>query len=193
MTIVNGYATLQEFKDYKGIKSTDATDDTVIENIIEGVSRYIDRKTGRQFYATTATKLFDLPAGLTLMLHDDLLTITKLLNGDGSEISVDSYRLIPLNDPPYYAIQLKVSSGIIWFTDNGETEGVISVTGSWGYSSTAPDDIKGITLDIAANIYARRSGQGAEAATITGAGVVLQPKDVSGFAHDVLAAYRRIY
>ena len=193
MTITNGYATLQEFKNYKNISSTDATDDSVIEDIIETVSRYIDRKTGRTFYARTATKYYDVPIGLTLCLDEDLLSVTKLLNGDGSEIVSANYILIPPNSAPYHSIRLKTGSGIIWVSDNGETESVISVAGSWGYSSTTPDDIKGITLEIAANIYARRSGQGAEAATITGAGVVLQPKDVSGFAHDVLAAYRRIY
>lgn len=193
MTISNGYSDLASFKAFKNIDSTDTTDDTVIEDIIEAVSRYIDRKTGRTFYAKSETRYFDVPEGRELDLRADLLTVTTLTNGDGTVIAAAYYNLEPRNSAPYYAIKIKQSSPYLWQLDtNGNMEGVISVAGTWGFSATTPDDIKELCLEIASNIYQRRSGQGADAAaTITGAGVVLSPRDVPGWARDVLEFYKR--
>lgn len=193
MAIVNGYCDLASFKSFKGITSTDTTDDAVIEDIIEAVSRYIDRKTGRTFYARTETHYFGVPEDRELPLDDDLLSVTKLLNGDGTEITNAYYDLVPKNHAPYYAIRLKESSAYWWtFGTSGDTEYVITVIGSWGYATTTPDEIKEITLEIAANIYGRRSGQGTDAtATITAAGMVVQPRDIPGWARDVLDTYKR--
>ena len=77
MAIINGYATLAEFKALLGITSTNATDDSIIEDCIEAASRYIDGKTRRTFYARTETRYFSVPDGgeRQLDLDDDLLTI----------------------------------------------------------------------------------------------------------------------
>jgi len=193
--ITNGYATLDEFKSYRlGIDSQDSDDDEVIENCIEAASRYTDRATGRTFYARTETHYFDVPVGSRLLiLDDDLLVVATLKNGSGETITTAHYDLVPKNKPPYYAVKIKQSSSLYWSVSSaGDSEDVISLAGTWGYSTTAPDDIQALTLELANNLYARRIGQSSEGvASITAAGVVLRPADVPGWARDVLTYYRR--
>lgn len=194
MAITNGYTTLAIFKGFAlPGTGTDATDDGVIEQIIESVSRYIDQATRRRFYATTATRLFDVPDGRDLWLDDDLLAVTTLTNGDGVVLTASDYKLLPYNGAPYYVIRLVQSSGLAWENDaDGDSEGVISVAGSWGFSSTTPADIAEACLLISRNIYRGRSGETAGAATVTGAGVVITPRDVPPLAADILKKYTRL-
>lgn len=201
MTIANGYATLNEFKAYQTARGqtmvADANDDAVIEDMIEAASRFIDRKSGRTFYARSETRYFDVPAdgNRLLKLDDDLLTISTLTNGDGSVLSATiDYSKVPKNIPPYYAIRLKQSSANYWEPDgNGNTEDVITIVGTWGYSSTTPDDIKEACLMIAASLYKRRYGENLSSiSTITAAGVVITPQDVPSIAWQTIYFYRRM-
>lgn len=196
MAISNGYATLTEYKNYERISSTDATDDSVIEDIIEAASRLIDTYTGRTFYARTETHYYNAPDGeYDLWINDDdLLTITTLTNGDGTTISASDYKLLPLNKSPKYQIYLKPSSNLIWaFDSNSESLGAITVLGTWGYSATAPDDIKQACLIIASAEYKRRFGENTSAAaTVTGAGVVITPQGMPKSAVDILQKYRKL-
>jgi hypothetical protein len=196
MAVVNGYCSLAEFKSFARITSTDATDDGVIEDMIEAASRYIDDLTGRQFYASTETRLFSIPRGdnyRELWFDKDLLTISTLTNGDAVVIASTQYNLLPRNETPKFALRLKESSSVAWEDDSsGNTEFVISVAGTWGYSSSAPDDIKELALEIARNLYKSRFGENAEAvSTITAAGVVVTPKAMPSWGKDVIARYRR--
>lgn len=194
MTISNGYCTLAEFKAYDvPSAATDSADDAVIEDIIEAASRYIDQETRRTFYARSETRYFSVPPGRELCLDDDLLSITTLTNGDTTVISSSYYYLWPRNSAPYSRIVLKQSSSILWALDSdGNSEYVISVAGNWGYSSTAPDNIKEACLLIAAGLYKRRYGENlSSVATITAAGVVVTPQDVPGVAAQTIQAYRR--
>lgn len=193
MAITNGYATLAEFKAYRPIDSIDAADDGVIENIIEAASRWIDRETGRTFYARTETHYFDVPRGRELLLDDDLLTVTTLLNGDGTTLTTSHYNLVPKNKTPYYAVKLKETSTYLWIMDtDGNTEDVISLAGTWGYASTTPDDVKQACLELANNMYVRRTGQQTEGvASVTAAGVVIQPREIPGWVRSIIASYKR--
>ena len=137
MTITNGYCTLDEFKSYIVARgqalAIDYIDDTVIEAIIEKVSRDIDQEAQRTYYARTETHYFDVPedSQTVLNLGDDLLTVTTLTNGDGTVITSSYYKLYPLNAGRYRELKLKPSSGYIWLSDsNGDTDGVISVAGT---------------------------------------------------------------
>ncbi len=195
MAISNGYATLTEFKAYANITSTDATDDAVIEDIIEGASRLIDTYTGRTFYARTDTHYYNTPNSFELLIEDDdLLTITTLTNGDGTVISSNNYKLLPLNESPKFMVYLKTSSGIIWTLDsNSDPIGAITILGTWGFSSTAPDDVKQACLIISASEYRKRFGEGTEsAATITPAGVVLTPQGMPKSAAQLLQSYKKL-
>ena len=193
MTIINGYATLAEVKAYLTITSTNATDDSAIEDMVEMASRLIDAETHRTFYARTETHYFDCPSSRSLYMDDDLLTITTLTNGDGVEIPDTEYNTFPLNKSPKSEIRLKQSSTYYWNTDgDSNTEGVIPVAGTWGYSATAPDNIKHACISIVISAYHRRYGEGIEGvATITAAGVVITPRDIPADAWAIIRSYRK--
>lgn len=200
MAIVNGYCTLTEYKAFVtqpgGTLSSDPLDDGVIENIIEAVSRYIDAETLRTFYArTTTTRLQSVQDDRLLYLDDDLLSIdaSGLVNGDGTVIASTQYKLLPLNGTPKYAIRLNDSSPLYWTADSsGDTVGVISVTGSWGYSTTAPDDVRLACMIIVKGVYNRRFGDNQSSdSTITTGGVVITPRDIPLMAARTINKYRR--
>lgn len=197
MAIVNGYCTLQEMKDYIVTSTTDATDDAVIEDIIEGVSRDFDLFTGRTFYARTETHTYDTPSDYELWIgDDDLLTITTLTNGDATVITSGQYKLYPLNKNPKYKLCLLPTTGVYWdFDSNGNREGAISIVGTWGYSASAPDDIKEACKREVNSRYKKRFGENTTStATITAMGVVLAPEGFSKETIMTLKKYeRRVY
>lgn len=193
MTVTNGYCTLAEFKAFNKITSTDATDDTVIEDIIEGVSRDIDRLTSKTFYARTETHYYDTPDGFDLELYDDdLLTITTLTNGDGTVLTSDYYKLLPLNRTHKKTIRLINTSGVVWTLGlNADRTGAISVLGTWGRYSSVPDDIKLVCMSETMNEYHRRFGENLSAsATVTASGVVLTPRGFSNKSISSIKTYR---
>jgi len=193
MTITAGYATLAEVKAYINTSSTNAGDDAVIEDMIEMASRMIDAETHRTFYARSETRYFDYTSERGLMLDDDLLTITTLTNGDSAVITTADYKLFPLNLSQKSEVRLKQSSSIYWDTDTySNTEGVISIAGTWGYSATAPDNIKHACISIVISAYHRRYGEGVEGvANITAAGVVITPRDIPADAWGIIKSYRK--
>ena len=192
MAITNGYCTLAEFKSYKDIASTDAADDAVIENIIEGISRTFDGLVGRTFYARTETHYYDTPEeGVLVINDDDLLSVTTLTNGDGTVLTTDYYSLYPLNTSPKIRIQLK--NGAVWYPNTyGYINGAISLVGSWGYSATVPDEIRESCIAESVAEYLRRFGENANTTTtVTPAGVVIVPQAFSKITMMRLNKYRR--
>ena len=193
MAITNGYITLANFKAMKNVTSTDTADDAVIERMIEQASRYMDAQTGRTFYAREDTRYFDVPGGRELRLDDDLLTITTLTNGDGTELADTEYNLVPKNTAPHYAIKLKQGSSYYWNSDgSGNTEDVISVAGTWGYVDGAPMDVQQAVEDIVNRMYNRRYGTNNDGQVkVTAAGVVVTPRDVSSQTQRTINYYKR--
>jgi len=192
MTIANGYCTLQEMKDYIVTSTTDVTDDAVIEDIVEGVSRDFDILTGRTFYARTETHYYDAPWNdrELWIRDDDLLTVTTLTNGDTAVIISTQYKLYPLNKNPKYSICLLPSSGVYWAPDtSGNFEAAITLVGTWGYSATAPDDIREACKREVNSRLKKRFGENTTGtATITGAGVVITP---DGFSKETMITLKK--
>lgn len=272
MEIINGYATLQEFKDWKELDGIVTQRDNVIKQIISSVSRYIDDRTTRTFYPRVEIHYFDMPEEEELCLDDDLLEVLTLTNGDSSVISSTAYNLVPKNKTPHFAIELKDNSNIVWMATTDD-DYIVSVSGIWGYhknyaqrgfvsagtlgaaisdattlsvtmttghtvkqgklyrignelmqvssvstnavtlvsrgdnGSTAAahdngstvyewlvmDDIKAACLTVAHNLYSRRFGENVNnVATVTGAGVVIQPRDVPPMVDQMLNTYKRM-
>jgi len=97
------YASLTNLKDYLGISVATTEDDPLLTDLLTRAEGIIDAYTGRRFEAETATKYFTIDDidGQNLYLWGyDLLSVTKLTNGDGVEIASGSYRLFPRNDNP---------------------------------------------------------------------------------------------
>lgn len=190
MAITNGYATLQQFKQLRSIVSANADEDAAIERIIEDASRMIDTICGRWFYAYTTTRYISFPYRNTaraLDLGEDCLTLSAVVNGDGTTIAASEYILDPRNHPVKNRIVLKQGSAVVWQADSttGDTENVIALTGTWGYCDrTATDpysaavigNTRSACLEIASQMFLERSGQNTGGqVTVTAAGVVVTP------------------
>lgn len=184
------YATSTQVKDYLGI-ATSVTDDNLIADIITRSEGLIDAYTGRSFEATTATHYYtvDSTDGQDLLLYgEDLLTVTKLTNGDAVEVTSGNYRLFPRNDSPKWIIRLDESQS--WSFSDGDSE--ISVAGTWGYSATAPADIQHACVRLAAFLYRQKDNSAdLDRPMITGDGVTIMPTNLPVDVTRLLDRYKR--
>ena len=203
MTITNGYTDLATYKAWIAVRGlagtvgTDASDDTVIETLIEAASRYIDRETGKRFYlnATDETRYYtaENPYEITIDPLGTLTTLSVDYNAVRSYTALVAadYDLMPANaaldgNPYTYIMINTVTSGAYFPTG---TNGV-KILGKFGYPS-CPTDIKEATLSIAQSLNGTRSGQTAGGKlTVTAAGIVIRPEDVPAFAQKVINHYR---
>jgi len=202
MTITNGYCTLDEIKRELAIESLHILADAVLERAIEDASRMVDAYCARQFYAAAASGYYDVPEDSTLWMGDDWVSVSSVVNGDGTAIAASLYDAWPRNAVSKVAVRLKDSSGLSWAANSGGDEiGVITVTGSSGYVDRAASDAKSAlvisntkraALIIASALYRKRTGQETQAATVTGAGVVLTPQGIPRDAVQLLEGYRRM-
>ena len=189
------YASLTDFKNYAAITSSDSADDDVIQVCLDAAGAFIDKYTYRHFEPVTQTRRFDTPDDEMLYLDDDLLSVTTITNGDGVEVTSSQYSLQPANIPQKWGVRLKGSSGVTWEDDSADDpEQAIQVKGVWGYDYSIPADIANVCLSIALKIYRRRtnSPDNTGAATVTGAGVVITPSDVSKADLMMLNNYKRM-
>jgi hypothetical protein len=202
VALTNSYASLDEFLGQIEAASHKPEDDVYIERLLERCSREFDGDTQHWFYANTQTRRYDLPRGLCLALDAPLLSVTSLTNGDGTTIAATEYDLTPYNGPHHTALELHADSTTRWEpTSAARTRGVVYVAGAWGYvnrSATDPEsarivaNTKTAVLALALNVYRKRYGVGTDgAATITGAGVVITPRDKSREYHALVNLYAR--
>lgn len=154
------YVTAAELRTWTGTDSTaDNTFDTnviiaTVQALIEGPGPH---GLNRKFEANASNRVFDVLSvddggpidGSTLILDEDLASISSITNGDGTVVSSDDYVTVPRNavadGEPIREIKLKTSAGISW-TYTTDWEGAITVNGPWAYSATPPDNIKTATL-----------------------------------------------
>ena len=176
--------------------ATNAFDDAVIEDIIEAASRYIDNETRRRFYSSSAgeTRYYQTTNPYRVFI-DDLLSVTSIKIDEDYDrtyettLAATDYILCPdnaaLNGEPYTFIE-RDPLGNHPFPSHRKG---IQIIGEWGYSTAAPDDIKQACIAIVVSLYQSRRGMGMEGvAQVTGAGVVITPKDVPQFAAKIIAA-----
>ena len=103
MSITNGYTTLAQLKAKllpEGVTFT--TNDSMVENIIEAVSRWIDAYCGRIFYTTSSETRVYTPTTPLLTVTDDIATITSVKIDTGSRaygttLAATDYDTIPFN------------------------------------------------------------------------------------------------
>ena len=198
MSVLNGYTTVAEIKMMlsEASMTTNAADDAVIEDIIEAASRYIDNETRRRFYSTSAdeTRYYSTHNKGRIFI-DDLLTVTSIKTDADYDRTYETtfaatdYLLCPdnavLNGEPYTWIEIDpLSSNYFPTTRKGP-----QIVGTFGFSTAAPDDIKQACIMISVSLYQSRRGMGMEGvAQVTGAGVVITPKDVPEMAAKIIAA-----
>lgn len=150
------YCTVADVKALAGAISV--SDDALLGTLVTRASAMIDTWTRRTFKAATGTRYYTPGVdtqGLTLFLDYDLLSVSALVNGDGTTIASADYVLFPPNVERKDRIKLKISSALTWTYDD-DPEGAISVTGSWGYSATPPADIVQVAARLALWLYRQR-------------------------------------
>lgn len=150
MTITNGYATLLELKERlfpTGL--SDTHDDPALEQVITGVSRWIDAYCRRRFYAASETRYFTA-ADRKLCFVEDLLTVTTLSTDEDGDRTYETtwtatdYDLEPYNAAlegqaaPYTHIRV-APNGTHYFPS---TRKGVKIVGSFGYASTTPPLVK---------------------------------------------------
>lgn len=135
MSLTNVYATYTAFLAY--LPNSGNVSTVMAEQSIEGSSRMIDNVSGREFYPSVRTKIYDTPKRTNqLNIHDDLLDLTTLTNGDLTVITSSDYQLWPYNATPKAMIVLNPLS-TVFFNQSATTwnAGAISVYGTFGYHS----------------------------------------------------------
>ena len=196
MTISNGYCTLAEAKARLGI--ADAADDSVIENVVEAVSRWIDHYTGRRFFAASDTRYYS-PEWSDYLEVDDLISVTTLkTDADGDRVyettwATTDYELDPPNaqvetpSRPYNAIRV-TPLGRYAFP---AARRAVQIVGSFGYASTTPDAINEACLLMTGRVFRRKDAPfGVVGSPDLGAVVNIRRLDPD--VEMLLASFRRV-
>lgn len=190
------YATLADLKTELGV--TETTDDNQLRDKINDAEAYINGETNRAFEAATATRYYGSDArdaydSSILHIDEDLLSITALSNGDASStlIVAASYWLLNRNDgPPYHGIQLTDASGVTWEWD---TDGWVTLAGTWGYATDVMDDIRRATIRLAAYYYRNKDSQVFDVTAMPEQGVIAIPKGVPVDVIQIIKRYKRYF
>ncbi len=126
----------------------------------------------------------------------DLLTITTLTNGDDASTVIPNteYWLTDANGgrnygPPYHGIRLKVDSTYSWEFD---TDYWVSVLGTWGYSTTAPNDIVHACIRLAAYYYRQKDAQVFDVTAMPEQGQMVIPQGIPRDVERLLGPYVRM-
>jgi len=184
------YTTLALLRTYLGIADGKTDDDTLLTALLAQAQLMIEQDRNRVFEADTNTRYYDRFAftGQELLVDEDLLTVTQLLNGDSAstEIASGNYWLLPRNETPYQVIRLK--SGYLWQVD---IDFEISVAGTWGYTATAPDDIIFANWRLAAYLYRNRDSQVFDVTADLDSGQLIIPKGMPADVRVILDRYPR--
>lgn len=187
------YCTLEQVKNYLHIGSN--SDDALLAGLISTASALIDDRCGRFFSAQVGTRYYDAigphVAGHMLLLDEDLLSVTQIVNGDGSLVPIDKVMLRPINRLPYFGISIRQESGIRWTYDDNP-EGAIAVTGTWGHSASPPPAVQHATMRLTVWLYRQRD-MGGEAIDleVSERGVSVAPARLPQDVMDILHPFVR--
>lgn len=187
-----------ELGDLRGYLDIDATgDDSKLQEAIEDAQTYIESETNRTFEASASTAYYYRRDALNpwarrlLHLDRDCLTVTELLNGDSAatEIVLANYWLLDRNlGPPYHWIELLSNTGIYWEFD---PDCWVKVTGTWGHSTTPPDDIRRATLVLASYFYRQKDAAMYETTAIVESGAIAIPQGIPATVDRIIKRYKR--
>lgn len=146
MAITDGYTTLSEVKSI--LRLTDNVDDSLLETCIEAASRQIETHCERVFTSGTAVRFY-APRDSFVCEIDDLITLTELVtssDGDAFDTTwgTNEYQLEPLNGIAGGAYspftQIRAVDDLLFNVIGGEA--TVRVTGTFGYGTAVPVDVK---------------------------------------------------
>jgi len=185
------YATLADVKGYLSIDTLATEADVLLTRLLAAAEAAIDQHTGRSFaVAADTTHYFDSCAvsGQTLFLDAELAQLTSVTNGDDTAIDVAELRTMPRNRGPYFA--LVVPSALRWAIDDSDAE--VAVTGRWGYSVAAPEDIRQAAIRLTTHWYRLKDAQVFDVVETAEGGSLIVPKGMPADVKQTLALYKRV-
>ncbi len=147
--MTNAYADLTTLKSTGVLNISGTTYDTRLRDLLEAVSRLVDRYCNRRFYVLVATRVFDGDGGTELQVQD-LIGVTSLKTDDNLDRTFETtwaasdYLLYPPNSAPtkawgrpYTWVTVDVEAGNEdVFTTGMQT---VQITGKWGYREVTED------------------------------------------------------
>ena len=145
---------------------SDTVDDALLELAINAASRDIDQATERQFFSTTATRIYT-PQDSYITKIDDLTSLTSLKVSTGADGVFDltflptDYQLEPLNGfvggmtVPFD--QIRAVGDYTYPISGGEA--TVQVTGVFGFTAV-PVAIEQATVLLASRIFKRNDSPG---------------------------------
>ena len=195
MAIINGYCTLAEVK--AALRLVDSTDDTLLENAIEGASRRIDGYCGRWFYKTASTAIPVYPYNESLVRFPaDLPNVTITIKSDTTADGTYATTLIqgtdyileptdaPLRNRPYN--QARRLGGKTFSLEVTPSFPTVQLTAEWGWDSV-PDDVREACVLLSIRQFARLNA----ALGIVGfADMAIAVRPVDPDVRDLLAPFR---
>jgi hypothetical protein len=194
------YITLAQLK--AALDISGVTEDSILTAFPARAQQFIDTYCHRTFEALSDTTRRFTPLredngghvlndGITLMLDEDLYSLTSITNGNGTNVPTEAVVLMPYNTVPAAFIRIKQTLGYVW-TYTGAPEQSIVVTGRWAYALTAPSDIVEATLTVAMTMYRQLSGAPAiDYVTASAEGFEITPSKIPSKVYQTLNAYRR--
>lgn len=155
------YADFMLTKSALGKMTNDDRDD-LIEQAISAASRWIDRRTGRRFYAdrTATARTFQVLGGShrvgreQLLLVDDIASVEDLAVATGSTgnwVPVQVWSPGPDNAIAYGRPITEIAASSGWLPASGR----VQVTARWGWPAV-PDEIAQAAQLLAARLYRRK-------------------------------------
>lgn len=152
---MTAYCTASDVQQALNILGTD--DDGWITTLAASASAWVDAHcavpAGGFAVSVDSTRRYDLGdlEDGHLLLDVPLVSLTSLTNADGTAVNTATVRLCPINGPHYWSIRmLSTGPGWQWVQD-----GLFSVTGKWGWSTTPPTPVKEAAIMLAAWMYKR--------------------------------------
>ena len=163
MAITNGYCTLNEVK--AALRLSDAVDDTLIENSIEGASRRIDGYCGRFFYKTSATAVPLFANNAYRLQTSDISSTTGLIvklddDGNGTFETTLTLNTDYIVEPTDYIVQqrpirtITMVGGYTFPMFYIPSECGVQITAQWGWNAV-PDDVREACVLLSIRQFAR--------------------------------------
>jgi hypothetical protein len=168
------------------------TENGLLSACIDRAEDAIDAYTRRTFAGTAGTVYYNRftqgaqIVNQALYLDRDLHTLVGVVNGDATTIPVGSVWVEPRNQgPPYRILRLKSSYVWTWNTDSD-----VTISGTFGYSTVAPDDIVQATVRWSAYLWRQKDTGPGDVAGFQESGEVVIAKGIPDDIKALLSPYR---
>lgn len=184
------YTTTALVKASLGIPTATTSEDTAIAAAIDAAEALINNYTGRTFETVTESRTF-IPRTASILDIDDLATLSGLTiktdedqNGSFENTLVDGTDFVMVGNTNPYRKVTQINQGWPLSIYGRPT---VQVTGTWGFASSVPDNIKQAALLMSCRLFQRKASPlGFQAGAISEFGPVRisrQDPDVAALLH----------